>query len=205
MKRTLIAIIGLVWACSSEHPAASSSGTIARPAPTGTTPKPDALPDGGDERDAAPFDPGICEEASMLGEPLEERGVRGDPPVPAGGTLTPGTYVLAELYKTVGPGSDGGPGEQPSGPGTGPTGFFAQKTLVFGDSDFVFLESEGSVDNLKDPVVSGGTYKVDGTMLKLETLCPSKQASRSIGYFASGVTLTLFREASRREVYQRQP
>ncbi|AKU98920.1 hypothetical protein AKJ09_05584 [Labilithrix luteola] len=155
----------------------------------------------------APFDPAACTDPPELGNPLQELGEKGAAPTPSGGEITAGTYILDEMYKSVGGDTSGGPGEQNPTPGTGPTGHFAQKTIVLKGGNFSFLEAEGegSANNIGAPVYSAGTYVAQGTNIVLTKRCEGQSGAVTYGYFASGLALTLFRDASRREVYHRKP
>lgn len=155
----------------------------------------------------APFDSAACTDWPELGNPVQELGQKGAAPTPSGGEITAGTYILDEMYKAVGGDTSGGEGEQNPTPGTGPTGHFAQKTIVVKSGNFSFLEAEGegSANAIGAPTYTAGTYVAQGTNLAMTKLCEGQSGSVTYGYFASGAELTIFRDASRREVYHRKP
>jgi hypothetical protein len=135
---------------------------------------------------------------------VSEVALSGDPPAPAGGAVSLGTYDIDQLeaYRSFDAGTPGV--EQPS---AGLTGRTVSATLVLTQDTLGVVEAYGSDADgggLAAPSVRAyAYYPIHGNIYAAE-VCPEAIPTKAIPYTAVGDTLSLFIDATHREVFRRR-
>jgi hypothetical protein len=132
-----------------------------------------------------------------LGSAVEVFERRVEPPAPRGGVLTNGTYFLWESQIFKPRQADAGE-DQPT---ERSTGIARQKTVAVADGMIAIASAEGPAGgSVGAPVVTAGTFVVDGTNLVVAVACPSS-AELTLGYTATEQGLVLFGANGEVDVY----
>ncbi len=180
----LLAPIAGAPACSSdERPpavaqrpdAATGDAYVPPPSEAGA----DAADAGGDATEDATTDAGdACTALDPLAHPaVEKTWVATATPAPAGGTLSPGTYVLTKYEQFTGPTGD-----------SGPIGLRYRAVIAISGAGF---ERAFTGSGIGTPVLESGTWAVAGTNVTLTNTCPDP-FPKTWGYTASATQLVVF-------------
>jgi hypothetical protein len=199
-------IIAEAAACSSADdrpalsPSMSSPDSSRRPDSASKTTAPDS---------SAPLPADLCNDIEVSGPQVFEIERLGEAPPALGGTITPGTYQLAELFAYAGPQfadagvEDGGRDESPS---ERVTHRVAQATLIATGSTLRIIEAVGDENSPSTPSMRGVTYRVEGTNLIATEACPTAGTPQTIPFTAlDGGTLSLLVDPTHRWVYALEP
>lgn len=189
----------LVMACGDDRPTASSGDRGgANYVSVGTD-------DGGTTSDAAvplpDLQPDVCKAITLGSRIVDELAHAGDPPVPYGGTVAPGTYELDALDVWA-PFDAGTSAEAPS---EGASGRSGSGTMVVTANTIAIVEAYGpSGGPLGMPDTRGYGYVADQTDLAAAEVCPNAVATTRIGYSVSGEYLAIFVDATHRATFHLQ-
>jgi hypothetical protein len=123
------------------------------------------------QKDAAPDAPVVCNGPEDLATPVSIEEVPSAPPVPEGGVIADGTYVLTSAKKYTGPGG-----------AAGPTGKTTSLTIRFAGT---------SADVFREGRARSSTYSLAGTQITNVQTCPCP-ATDTVGYTATPETFTAF-------------
>lgn len=187
--------VGAVAACGDEAPGASVFGG---PGPTTVPPSDAAPPPNVTEDDAGPEQ---CTGLTQAGNVVGETGYATEPPIPVGGDIADGTYVLTRLERYRFDGGAPPDPEEPS-PFVGPTGASGRGTLVVLGRRFRLLSASGEGALPADTAVAwSGT--ASGTSLALREICPERGKTATRGYSVVGASIALF-DGETRAVYLKQ-
>lgn len=147
--------------------------------------------------------PETCEGALQLAEEIPEIRKTSATPQPLGGVIEPGIYVLSEVYSY-----EGGPppsGEDEPAPNIAHTGVKTKKTLyVAGNLMRVVGARSAPSAALPPDTTEAWTFGPNGLNLDTKTVCPQSGTLKSMPYSAVGPALSLFVDASHREVYMKR-
>ncbi len=179
---------GVVVGCAADDDEAPVTQTPA-PQPTTTTPA-ERLPE-----------PATCANVTRSGPLVTYRVVGTDAPPPIGGEIVPGNYELQEVVvfdPTKGPERDE---DDPNQPDFVPDARIAQKNVVMAKDHLRFAAGDGASNGgFVKETLSAAWYKVDGTNINLQGICPTR-ANLSIPYSASPNQVILFTEPGVAEFY----
>lgn len=199
----LVSFASLAAACSGgdDTPPGAQAGASVAPGSSGGT---GTLPDGSVDASSdggEPTGPALCMDLVQQSQEVAEYQLNDKPPVPSGGQLRTGTYVLNELALFA---VDTTGGSDPPPPG--PTGKLVRSTLVVTGKVMRVIESRGtSAAPLPADVARAGLYRVDGMKLGRAGICPTPDPEVFVPYSTDGNLITLHVADDRIEVYRRLP
>jgi len=192
----LVLPLVLVAACGGGDPHPDAGATGVRPPPP-VAPAPADTLDAGAGADAD-TPPPICNTIPLGGGAVAEVAATGAPPVPTGGVIPAGTYVLAtrELFTEM------------ADVGAAPSTSLVKRTIVVGPQTIELAESV----TVSDP--DGGapvettsnaseSFALFDVVLSRSQACPAKGSIRNVSYSVSGSELWLFPSPERREIYKK--
>lgn len=188
-----LAVLGLASACVSptDHPppAEDPHPPVADSAPSVIDAEADA--DAGDA-EAGAGDGGVtCITGTQQAGIVQQQIVAGSPPLPTGGTLVPGTYLLTTMNYYGGT--------------PGPSGVQAQLTLTITGNEFVIVGVRTAAKTITPAdAIASMTQRVTqmGTSLFFSLVCPLTAAFPSeLEYSIAGGNLTLYKNGMDLEIY----
>jgi hypothetical protein len=117
---------------------------------------------------------------TYVGEPL---------PLPLGGAITPGTYVLSAAFVYTGTGGN-----------AGPTGRILQETRTFDGTAFADIAAAGDADGgvFATEFFANGTYLASGSQLRFDETCPNA-GSTQLSFSVTGGTLRIYEGQTERD------
>lgn len=145
--------------------------------------------------EAGPVDSGSpCGTAALTGNPVGQQQTTAPAPVPSGGAIIAGTYLLRSsvFYPDSADAS------------FGTTSLEAQGTLILGLTTFSWAQALGNVDAGVGAVsLSGGTWAASGTTVTFTAVCPAASVT-TYSFDAFSRTLALIQGQNEYD-YQLQP
>ncbi len=141
----------------------------------------------------------LCEGAAQLGDIIQEDAFATTAPSLVGGSLTPGTYLLAGMAVYTGDSSpDAG---QPDGPG--PTGLYGRGTItVYATGAMRITASRGTMMEMMPSSVTEG-FTFTEASASLARVCPTHGPARTLAYSTSGAGLVIAIDGAHQEKYVR--
>ena len=190
-----LVVFGLLAACASpsEHPAPAEEGTN-DPFPPLPPPELDGGQDGALNEGGSGGDAGaVCQKGTQLAPPVEQQIVAGPKPVPTGGTIVQGTYLLTAMNYYGGT--------------PGPAGVQGDYTLVISGGEIVITGDRvaGMLSAPAKALTATMTYSTAGDVLFPSVVCPPSYFYPSmVSYSATPTTLTIFKNPMDLEVFTKQ-
>lgn len=170
-------------ACSSKHDKPPPESSIG-----GGTPQ----PGGGGAVDGGKLDAGadaVCAPITNSGSQVTETYVGEPVPLPLGGTIPAGHYVLTAAFVYTGTGGNGGP-----------TGRVLEETRTFDGVAFSDIVATANAEGgaLATAFYANGTYVVAGSQIRFDETCPNA-GSTSLAFSMTGTTLRIYEGQTERD------